>query len=201
LSAGLLGLVLAVGIAPPAEAQEPVPTTLTLVGQKQYADRDTTLLVQLVRDDDGEPVVGAPVLVERRVDGTWQPLSTEMTDDQGQATEPATMARDGGDNVFRATYAGDETLGTQGSESGPVRVPLIRRATRVTVGGPERVVDEKSITLTVRWRTRSGEPVPGTVRLQRRNPGGDWRTVKRLRTGSPRSRLASTVSRPPSWRA
>lgn len=182
LFAGLLGLVLATGLAPPAGAQEPTPTTLTLVGQKQYADRDTTLTLTL-RRKDGEPLAGAPVLVERRVDGTWQPLSTEMTDDQGQATEPATMARDAGDNVFRATYAGDETLGTQGSGSGPVQVALVRRATAVTIAGPDEVVDEKSVTLTVRWRTRGGEPVPGTVLLKRRNPGGDWRVARKLRTG------------------
>jgi hypothetical protein len=178
----VVGLVLAAGFAPPADAQEPTPTTLTMVGEKQYADLDTTLTLTL-QQEGGEPVANAQVEVERRVDGTWQPLTLVVTDEAGQAAATATMARDADDNVFRASYAGDEVT-LQGSESGPVRVPLLRRATRVTISGPDEVVDERSITLTVRWRTRGGEPVPGRVLLKRRNPGGDWRVARRMRTGA-----------------
>lgn len=182
---GLLGLALAVSLAPPAQAQEPpeppAATTLTLSAEAQHADRDTPLDLLLVRED-GSPVTGAELVVERRDDGAWQPFEVLPTDDEGRAATQATMAREARDNVFRATYAGDGTT-TEGSETGWVRVPLLRRSTKVAVRGPDEVRDGRKITLELVWRTRGGDPVSGPVRLMRRNAGGSWRLAKRLRTG------------------
>ena len=86
------------------------------------------------RSEDGAPVAGAPVVVERRVDGAWQRLGDVVTDEAGHAELAATLRRTPGDNVFRAAYAGDSLHA--GSAAGPVAVALVRRASRLTVGGP-----------------------------------------------------------------
>ena len=53
-----------------------------------------------------------------------------------------------------------------------------------TVGGPERVVDEKSVELRVRWRTGNGQPVEGRLELLRRDAGEKkWDRFRRVRTG------------------
>lgn len=176
----LLGLALAIGLTPPVQAQEPTPTTLTMAAERQYADQPTVLALDL-RHDDGTPVAGAQVLVERRTSGTWSQLGLVTTDEHGHATLETTMSRRSADNVFRASYAGDAT--TAPAETGPVAVGLLRRNTRLVVAGPDEVVDEQSVRVRVRWFTGNGQPVPGAVRLYRRNGSGDWRLERRLRTG------------------
>lgn len=177
---GLVTLLVAV-LGPVAVAAEPVgaATVVSLSGQPARADTETTLATA-VTTGDGAPVVGALVRVERRVAGAWQPLGQVVTDEQGRASLPMTMRRVPDDNVVRARYDGDTTYA--GSSSGSVSVPLVRRASVLTLRGPDAVVDERALTLTVRWRTPSGEAVPGQVRLQRR-AGARWRTLDRARTG------------------
>ncbi len=153
-----LGLLLAVGLgAVPAQAaDEPVPTTLTMTGEPAHAGDDVPLRLDLVQSDDWAPVAAAPVVVERRVDGTWQPLGDVVTDEAGHAELAATLHRTAADNVFRARYDGD--LLHAGSATGPVAVALVRRASRLTVGGPDSVIDEQQVEVLVRWTTRGGEP-------------------------------------------
>ena len=195
----LLGLVVASGLAAPAQAQEPTPTTLTLTGAKKHADQDTRLAVDLLYDDGG-PVVGAQVRVERRTSGTWGPIGLVTTDPQGHAVLDATMARRAADNVFRATYDGDPVSGPSGT--GPVRVQLIRRISRLVVGGPDRVVDEKSVPVKVRWTTGQGKPVPGVVKLFRRDGRGKWKLVRKLRTGDDgRTEITVTPRVDTRWKA
>ena len=155
------------------------PTTTTIAGTSTYAGSTTTLTVGL--HDAGGGLEAQPVLVERRVDGTWQAVGTVLTGPDGTGTTTATMSRLAADNVFRATYAGDPTYA--GSTSGPVRVPLVRRVSTITLSGPHRVVDEKSVTLRVLWRTGNGQPVSGPVVLYRR-VGDRWAKSRTLRTGS-----------------
>ncbi len=80
------------------------------------------------------------------------------------------------DNVVRASYAGDAT--TPPTVTADVQVELVRRAARLTLTGPSRVVDEREVALVVRWRADDGTPVAGEVRLQQRRRGG-WRTIER----------------------
>ncbi len=174
-----LGLVLA-GAGLPAYAEEPLPTRITVDSIKRYADHDIPIGVTLVAGDEGTPVDGAQVLLERRVDGTWSEAGLLVTDETGRAEVAQTLARDPKDNDFRATYAGDETYGP--SASGPYRAPIERRAGVVTVRGPKRVVDEETVAIRVRWRTGSGLPVEGRVELRRRNAGGNWKRFRRVRT-------------------
>ena len=131
----LVGLVVASGLAAPAPAQAATPTTLTMSGAKEHADQDTRLELDLLHED-GSPVVGAQVLVERRTGGDWGQLGLVTTDELGHAELAATMARRAEDNVFRASYAGDPA--TAPAETGPVPVKLIRRSTRLVVSGPDR---------------------------------------------------------------
>jgi hypothetical protein len=88
-------------------------------------------------------------------------------------------------------YAGDG-VSSGPSETGPVKIRLKRRSSTVRVGGPDSVVDEKSVEVRVRWRTLGGEPVAGLVKLFRRNGKGDWKLAHRLRTGDD-GRAAVTV--------
>jgi 5-hydroxyisourate hydrolase-like protein (transthyretin family) len=163
----------------PAQAADPVPTTLTLDSPRAFADQEVPVSVDLVTGD-GTPVAGGSVRVERRVDGTWAEVALLLTDADGHAEVPQTLARDRSDNAFRAHYAGDTTYAAAGS--GRYDAPMERRNGVVTVGGPEKVVDEQSVELRVRWLTGHGQPVSGRVLLQRRMPGEDWKRYRRPRT-------------------
>ena len=175
LATSVIAVLLAVGLAPPAEAQGAAATTLTMTGARQYADRVTTLRIDL--NDDAGPVM-AQVVVERRVSGAWTFFGTAMTNPAGHAALDAELSRRATDNVFRAT----STAGP--SRTGPVQVALRKRNSRVTVGGPKSVVDEKTVPIRVRWLAGNGTAVPGTVLVHRRSAGGKWRLAARLRTGN-----------------
>jgi 5-hydroxyisourate hydrolase-like protein (transthyretin family) len=194
----VIAIVVALGLALPAQAADQVPTTLTMTGQEKYAGQVTPLQIRL-RHDDTSPVVGGPVVVERREGGTWRTIGTVPTDADGRASLDATLFRRATDNVFRASYVGDADSAP--AETGPVAVRLLRRNSQVTVGGPSSVVDEQSVRVSVRWTIANGDPVNGVVRLQRR-VGDHWRVVHRLRTG--KDGRASISVRPrtdTSWRA
>ena len=194
----VIAIVLALGLAAPADAA-PAPTRLTMSGQPTYADSVTHLQIRL-RHDDKTPVVGGQVVVERRRSGTWSPIETVVTNAEGRAVVDASMFRRAADNVFRASYAGD--VDSAADQTGPVPVALVRRSSKVTVGGPDSVVDEQSVRVSVQWQTGNGLPVNGIVRLQRRNGGGDWRLVRRLRTGADgRAQMTARPRVDTSWRA
>jgi hypothetical protein len=163
--------------AVPARADGPSPTTITLAADPVHADETTTLEVDVSAPDPqtGEqgPVPGATVEVGRRTDGAWSPLGTVVTDEAGHAELDATLARSHQDNVFKATYAGDDVHAPAGT--GPVPVALVRRAGRVRLTGPDSVVDEQRLSLQVHWAAGNGTPVPGTVRIYRRSGSGTWR--------------------------
>src|SRR5262245_965096 len=163
----------------PAALVGTTPTTTALRGTSTYADSASTLTVTLRSGDQGLPT--QPVLVERRVGGTWQSVGTVMTGADGTGTTTASLSRDADDNVFRASYAGDPTYAA--STSGPVRVPLVRRGSRITLAGPHQVVDEKSVTLRVSWRSGNDQPVSGPVVVYRRQ-GSRWARTRTVRTGA-----------------
>ncbi|VXB91752.1 M15 family metallopeptidase [Nocardioides sp. AX2bis] len=166
--------------AAPAAAADPVPTTLTLSGSRAYAGTATTLRATLL-DDAGAPVADAPVVVERRTADDWREVATLTTGAGGEAVLEEVLDRTPRTNAFRASYAGDAVRAA--AASGPTEVTLRRRHSVLRVLGPDSVVDERSATLQVQWRTRQGEGVPGRVVLMRRDAGGTWRTARRLTTG------------------
>jgi 5-hydroxyisourate hydrolase-like protein (transthyretin family) len=178
-----LGLILAVGLgAVPAQAvDEPVPTALTMTGERGHADDEVPLQIDLVQSQDGAPVAGATVVVERRAGQDWPQLGEVVTDEAGHAELPVTLRRTARDNVFRARYDGDALHA--GSVAGPLAVTLVRRASRLTVGGPATVIDEQRVEVRVRWTAGGGEPVAGAVRISRKVPGGDWKRFRTVRTG------------------
>jgi hypothetical protein len=180
LAVAVCTLVLASGTAGPALAQDPAPTTLQVDAPPQRADTTVAAQVSLA-GEDGSPVAGAMVVVERRVDGTWGSPVSLVTDADGRASLDVRLARDADDNLLRASYDGD--AGHAASATGPVPLRLEKRSTRLRVGGPGRVVDERRVRVTVRWQTLGGLGVSGPVKIFRRDPGGDWRPAAQVRTG------------------
>ena len=164
---------LAAGAGPGAAAP---PATLTLGATQAYAG-DVSKVSLTLTGADGQPVAGAAVAFQRRVGGTWRALATRTTNAQGHATASATVWKHPDDNAVRARSVVDRQAVTASTT-----LPLHLRKGVVTLGGPAKVVDERSATLTIRWRTGMGEPVAGAVRLERRYAGGAWRLIRTVRT-------------------
>ncbi|HYF72997.1 MAG TPA: hypothetical protein VD864_09255, partial [Nocardioides sp.] len=201
VSVGLLSLAVAVGLAPPAPAApapRAAPSELSIQADPAYADTETRVRVRLT-GAGGEPVAGAQVTLERSTSGAWTPIATLTTGEDGWAAQPVTLSRVPADNVFRATFAGD---GTHDAATRQARAELKRRTSRVVVGGPEKVVDGRSVAVTVRWTTSGGTPVAGKVRLYRSLGGGAWRLLRTLGTGDDgRARISTTPRQDSRWRA
>lgn len=172
-----LSVVLGLGLLapPPAGAAD----GLTLSAPAQYADRDTTLTI-------AGAAPAAAVVLERWDGTTWQPAGSFVAGDDGTVTVPVAVQRVPGRNLVRATAAG---------ATGELRLPLLAIATTTRLTGPQQVIDERSITLTVVRRTVEGTPVPGVVLLQR-VVDGTWRTVRTL-TAGPTG--AASTSLTPRW--
>lgn len=175
------------------------PTTTSLSGTATAAGAQTTLSLRLA-SAAGQPVAQAPLSVERRVGGAWQPVAPGVvTDADGRAVARATMSRIAADNVFRVGYAGDATYAP--STSAPVQVALAKRGSTLTLTGPRRVVDERSVTLRLRWVSANGEPVSGPVRIQTRT-GQTWGGHSQVRTDGQGEATVSVRPRSDSrWRA
>ena len=177
----------------------PTPTVLTLTATPAYAGGASTLRVALA-DDEGTPVPDADVLLERRTEAGWRETGTVTTDAVGEAVAEEVLDRTPRTNAFRASYAGDADRAA--AASGLRRVTLRRRHSVLRVLGPDTVVDERSTTLQVRWRTRQDEGVAGRVVLARRDAGGEWRTARRLTTsGNGTASLEITPRVDTRWRA
>ncbi len=150
---GLLAVVVAAGVASPAYAQ--AKTKITLAGTSVYAGQSSTLRVELT-NANGNPLANEPVTVERKVAGAWVLVDGDTTNAEGRASVTAELSKRSGENVFRARYDGPTG---DPSRSGAVKVDLKRRNSTVTVDGPGRVKDEKSVDIRVAWETGSGEAV------------------------------------------
>ncbi|HEY0952698.1 hypothetical protein, partial [Nocardioides sp.] len=203
---GSLSLAIAIGLAPAVQAapatamtgSRATPSELSLQADAAYAGAETTLRVELT-GGGGEPVAGAPVALERRTSQTWTSIGTVTTGDDGRAGQAVRLSKVRGDNVFRATYAGDDTHDPATAQR---QVELKRRASRVVVSGPDEVVDGRSVRVRVRWTTAGGEPVAGTVKVFRSLAGGPWRKVRVLTTDRDGHAALTTRPRQDSrWRA
>ncbi len=202
LTALTTALLLALGApAVAGDPAEPVPTTLSLKAPSRYADDATPVTLTLTAQDGSHPV-GQSVSVDRFRDGEWRQVADLVTDEDGRATTDVVLARDARDNVVRATYEGDEAQTWAGDATGRVPLRMKRRDGIVTVKGPDRVVDERELTLTVGWSARNGTPVPGRVSVFRRLGGGDWKRVARPRLGEDgEATIASRPRQDSRWRA
>ena len=174
----------------PALVSEPLTVTLAetasvvslTVPEQGAIGREVTVRPAVHRADDGLGVAGAPVHVERLRDGAWVDVATLTTDDDGRAATTVPVRRPASENRFRAVFPGTTTVAP--GVSAVAAVQPVRASTLLRVGGPERIVDETSETLTFRWRARDGRPVPGTARVWSRAPGQDWRRGPELRFGA-----------------
>ncbi|KQQ43122.1 M15 family metallopeptidase [Nocardioides sp. Leaf307] len=152
---------------------------LTVEAPARYADTATPLTATL-RDDAGAPVAGAEVVVERRRGGEWAEVARALSDEAGAVVVDVVLARAPKDNVVRAVFAGDATH--PAAEATTV-LPLRKRGSDLRLGGPGRVVDERSVDLAVRWTTGSGTPVAGRVTVQSKPRGAKaWSDPVRVRT-------------------
>ena len=143
----------------------PAGTVVTLTGPTQQAMRTTATLVAAVTDADGTPEPGVTVRLESLTGGSWQPVTSAVTDDAGQASLPAPLSAVSTSNLFRAvvdTGAGVVTSATWSVTGVPRSAPL-----RISLN-THRVVDGRSITLSLRWITGDGLGVPGTVQVTAR---------------------------------
>ena len=168
-----LAMTLPVLPAPAGAATDPTPTTMTVTAtpQQQYADQQVSLGIDLV-DEGGQPIAGATVTE----DGSGEVLTT---DDTGHAEVTEVMPRRRS-RTWSFTYAGDTT---HQPAHGEVRVLVERRRSKVTLRGPDSVVDEQAIDLTMQWRSRNGTPVPGRAIIKQRAGDGDWHRLATVRTG------------------
>ena len=191
-------LAVSLGLAAPTTAAEPLPTTLVLTAPSGYADTSVTLRLALT-DQTGAPVAAAPVVLERRVEGAWVPMAPVTTNANGRADIRAKVSRTPGQNVFRARYAGDPTYA---ASTATVQVALKRRDSAVVVSGATSVIDEKSVAVTVRWRTTNGQAVAGRVRLDVALGKGTWRRYRTLTTNAQgRAEVRVTPRSDSRWRA
>lgn len=170
-----MSVFLAVLLGPPHPAHA-AATSIGLAADPAYAGSPTVLTVRVV--DDGAPVAGVTVTLERQVGGTWQPLDIVTTDASGTATRPVELSRRPADNRVRATYDGQ---GGHEPATAEIGLQLRKREGRVVIDGPAGFVDGRAALLRVRWTTPGGEPVQGPVQLQRRD-AGRWRTEAMLQT-------------------
>lgn len=148
----LIGLVALPGVTEAA----PPTASLTLTATQAYAGSDSTLRVTATTGD-GDPLADAALTLERRTDGTWRKVAELTTDGQGRATDKVKVWKDPADNVVRVTYSDPDA----GKATATKTLPLKKRVGVLSLTGPGKVVDERSATLTVRWRTGAGDPVAG----------------------------------------
>ena len=193
----LVVVSLAVGVSPPLGATAAGTTQLAVTAPAAYAGQPTTVTMTLT-DAAGAPIAGASIVLERRTDGAWKPAATVVTDGDGRATTPQRLARSSDDNAVRATYAGAPPDNDPATTV--TTLPLLRRASTVTLSGPRRVVDERSVAMTVLWRTGGGDPIAGRAVVQLRRAGG-WRAFTTVTTDSDgRATVRATPRRDTRWR-
>lgn len=176
---GSLVVALCAVLLPFAAPSQAAVATVSTVSATPARAGEASTVAATVTDAAGTPLVGVPVTVERVTAGAWAPVAQVATDAQGRAAVAAPLARAAGDNVFRASYAGDATYAP--SVSADLPVALVRRTGSLTLQAPRRVVDERSVPVSVTWRADSGEGVAGPVELQERR-NGRWVAVQALAT-------------------
>ena len=91
----VIAIVLALGLAAPADAEAPVATNLTMAGQPKYAGQVTHLQIRL-RHADGSPVVGGRSWSSAAGPGPGARSRPCSTNAEGRAVVDATLVPSGG---------------------------------------------------------------------------------------------------------
>ena len=159
----------------------PEATAATLTGSAPGRGfvREAVPFAVWLRRPDGTPIRRATVEIQRRVDRRWGTVGTVTTDAEGRGSLDVEIKERTRDNRFRAEYAGPPRV-----RSASVSVEPVKQKSRLTVTGPDQVVDERTVTLTFSWRTKSDQPVPEAVTVLHKERG-KWSTYKRrLRMGA-----------------
>lgn len=186
LVAAALGMTTPSALA--ADPPSPPQVALTVATPPPtYAGLPATVTGTLTAD--AGPVPGEPVQVERLQAGTWVAVDAVVTDAAGIVRTAVTASRVPADNAVRLSY---RDAGGQLRAQATTTIPLLRRASRLTVSGPGRVVDEQRTRVTVTWRADDGEPVAGPVTLQVAEPRVV--TKRRKRTVQWRWRTAALLT-------
>ncbi|MFD0805188.1 M15 family metallopeptidase [Nocardioides caeni] len=160
-----MALAVLPGLAGTASAAAPA---ITLAAPAAAAGASTSLTVTVA--DEGAPVPGASVDVERWDGAAWQPVtgSPVVAGADGRAAVDLVVDRAPARNRVRASYDG---------VTGEHQLTIRPVATRTTITARSAIVDGRRMYLRMDWRTTAGDPVPaGKVVLQRRLDGR-WRTV------------------------
>ena len=163
---GFLGVLLAVGLAPPTHAAA-APTGLSISGTPAYAGQNTTLRMELT-DENGDPLAGKTVFVNRKVSGQWAPIGSAITDAEGTATFSAEMMRKPGRERLPGPVRSARPACPTRPSPAPVHVDLMPPQEQPHAWpDPGSVKDEKSVELRVLWvtgngtaRRRTGEALP-----------------------------------------
>lgn len=163
-------------------AEAPTPTTLTVrAPDRAFIATDAALTVRL-SDSGGDAVPDAAVRLQRRMDGSWRFVQHLTTNANGVARTEVRVRTDDADNRFRAVWDGRTSAdGTvyAGDTSAAEAIDGRRISTSLLLTGADRVVDERSVTLTVRWRAADGRPITQRVRLYRKKAGqASWKHVR-----------------------
>lgn len=191
-------LVTALGLgAAPATAAAPAAATATLVAPTGKAGLPAPFRVVL--RDGAQAGVGGRTLTLQRLGSSWSTVATATTGSDGTATVPVRLPS--GSSSWRAVWAGDASYAAATSPTATATGQVL--STSMTIDGPASVVDERSIELDGRYLASDGSPVTGAaVSVQRRPPGGSWKTYKALRTDAAgRWSIRLTPRTDASWRA
>ncbi|HEY6932906.1 MAG TPA: M15 family metallopeptidase [Marmoricola sp.] len=196
LTALVGGLLVA---SPASAATDPTPTTLALSGpaSARITSKATlqAALTETPADSDARPLAGRPVAFQHWDGQGWATVATASTDTDGTAHVAVPITAAG--NRFRAEYAGDQQDAPATSE--PVTVTGTKYPTRLVLGGDARVVDEHTAHLTLRWRTPSGKPVPGVVRVYQHVRKGSWHLLRRVALGADGAARLAVRPRVDTW--
>ena len=192
----LLPLALALTtLVVPVHAADLPPTTLTLSAPASGKALLAVPFTATLTDEGGAPVVGAAVTLART--GSTPTTASGTTDSAGRVL--VSLPRPTGTSTWRATFAGDTTHAASASQV--VTIVGRRYASRLVLTGPKRVVDERSVRLSMSWTASDGTPVSSAVTVYRRLGRGPWTVYRRLRTSAGRVSLAVAPRVDSSWRA
>jgi hypothetical protein len=128
---------------------------------------------------DGSPARWQRAVVQKWQDGAWVSILNRATDADGSfATNLA-----GTTGLRVRVVSGDDVL-YPAAVSPSSSVPLVRMASRLTVGGTASVRPRHAAHLKVRWRAADGRALTGTARLYTRRAGGAWHFVRSARVSA-----------------
>ena len=132
---------------------------------------------------DGVAVSGATLRFQRRLDGAWRYIGSVSTDTSGHAAlEVAIRAQD---NRFRVVWKPPVGSAYDGATSGVEVVSATKAPAQATLTGPGSVVDEKKVTLRIRWHTVDDRAITGRVGLYVRAKDSQiWSLARRPQVGA-----------------